>query len=213
MDPTVIMLGVSAVIFLLSRSKSKGSSGTLPPPPPPDDEVEPDPTPGGGDRPGDAPSPGGRIPKTRPGGKRFGDVEKNYPIPAGWDPVRGIYFSPDCEVVVEAPAWFCGLDGNGAIQLYPGSPGCRAVEASSYKETMAIPRNGVAGFVDYLITKDFDPSQIAWTILDEAAPNCWNLDQKDWPPGLVHWWNYLLRRVSQWYEESTGIPYDPFANT
>lgn len=211
MDPTIIALGASALLFWLMSSKKKKSAGgeTLPPPPSGGETPEP----GGGPRPGDKDPPSGkRVPKTRPGGKRFGEPTKDYAIPADWDPIRGLYVSPDCQVIVEGPAWFCGQDANNAIQLYPGAFSCRAVEKTNYKETMAVPRNGVAGYVDYLIGKDFNPSEIAWTILEEAAPACWDLDQPDWPQALVYWWNYLLERLALWYEESTGIPFDPFAN-
>lgn len=209
MDPTIVMLGVSTLIFLLSRRKRKGDGDPLPPPPAPGPAPEP-PVPGGGPRPGDKTPPNGkRVPKTQPGGTRYGDPDKDYTIPANWDAVRGIWFSPDCKVIVEAPAWFCGQAPNGAIQIYPGSFSCTVIEKPTYAETMAVPKNGVAGYVDYLISKDFDPNLIAWTILEEAAPACWDLEQKDWPPALVYWWNYLLERLYSWYEDSTGIPFDP----
>lgn len=216
MDPTVLMLGVSGLIFYLMNKRKKKGAGDepLPPPPPPDDDDrEPPPTPGGGDRPGDSDPDHGRVPKTRKGGKRFGDVTKDYMLPKGWDPIRGIWFSPDCEVVVESPGWLCGQEYDGVINMYPGSPNCKAIEFTTYKRTMAEPYNGCMGYVDYLINKGFNPSEVAWTILEEAAPHCWNKQQRDWPPGLVYWWNYLLSRLAERYEENTGIHFDPFAQS
>lgn len=215
MDPTVIALGLGALLFLLKSKASKGAGGggggDLPEPP--------GPSPGGGDKPvpGDSPTPGNKkVPKTKPGGKRFGEVTKDYAIPADWDPVRGLFFSPDCRVVVEAPGWLCGVNEQGVINLYgvPGPHGfedCRSIERNTYDKTMAVDRNGAMGYITHLIGKDLDPNDIAWMILEEAAPACWNMPQSKWPDGLVYWWNYLLERLSTIYEDETGIHFDPYA--
>ena len=153
--------------------------------------------------------PGG-APKAAGGGKTYGEPAPgaSYSIPVDWDPIRGLWISPDCEMVVEAPGWFCGSD-NDTPYIF-GAGQCNVVEFESYADTMAEPGNGVVGYIEYLVNMGAYPDEIAGQIVGEAIPpECWSLPAADWPPGLWAWWEGFLARVTAWWEEAWGIPFEP----
>lgn len=194
-----LALGLGAYLFATSASAAGGD----------DDNDLPDEPP----EPGDPPTPGngpGGSPKPVGGGKTYGEPAgvATYTIPDDWDPVRGLFISPDCEMVVEAPGWFCGSGENDTPQVFGGFA-CTAIEFDSYHETMAEPGNGVAGYVEFLIGLGSQPEQIAFTILTEVSPLCADLPDAQWPPGLVAWYEAFLERVIFTWEEYWGIEFDP----
>jgi len=153
--------------------------------------------------------PGG-SPKPAGGGNVYGKPASGaqYTMPIDWDPIRGLWVSPDCEMVVEAPGWFCGSTGETPHPL--GSGYCVAVERESYEETMAEPDNGVAGYIEFLINMAAYPDEIAGQIVGEAIPEaCWSLPAAEWPDGLWAWWEGFLARVTAWWEDAWGIPFEP----
>jgi hypothetical protein len=153
-----------------------------------------------------------KIPRPAKGGKTYGKVPKGqrYELPADWDPLRGLWISPDCEVVVEAPGWYCGLDTvNGKkIPLSFGGNRCNAYEAESYVETMAQEDTGVAGYVLFLINAGMQPEEIAYQILTEVSPFCADVPDSQWPQGLQSWYESFLERVILTWEEEQGIPFE-----
>ena len=173
-----------------------------------DNDFDPRPPPGSDD-PGKGP---GGVPKPKGGGKTFGDPDPEvvYTVPDDWDPVRGIYISPDCEMVVEAPGWYCGSSGPEleTPQIFGGFS-CTAIEFDNYFDTMAEPGNGVAGYIDFLAGVGFQPEEIAFQILSEVSPLCADLPFDMWSPGLVAWWDSFLERVIFSWEEFHGIEFDP----
>ena len=173
-----------------------------------DDEDDLPDLPGTGDEPGKGP---GGSPKPVTGGKVWGDAPPGaqYMVPADWDPVRGLWIAPDCAMVVEAPGWFCGSTGDSPNVF--GGDVCTEIEHDSYAATMAEPENGVAGYVDFLIGNGMQPEDIAWQILAEVSPFCASVDPQDWPDGLWAWWEGFLERVILWWEEYTGIEFEPEA--
>ena len=157
--------------------------------------------------------PGGKgtIPKTTGGmGKTWGTVPPGttYKIPDDWDPTRGLWISPDCEVVVEAPGWFCGSSGQDEPFHY-GGPQCNSVEFETYLATMDDPGNGVAGYIYFLINLGEQPEQIAYQILTEISPLCADLPDNMWPDGLFDWYETFLERVIVEWESEWGIEFDP----
>lgn len=196
-----IAAAVAAGVYMLTRSASAAEGG--------DDFDEPL---GPGEGPGQVPGSGpGGSPKPASGGKVYGSppAGTTYTIPADWDPIRGLWISPDCEMVVEAPGWFCGSDGDITPWVF-GAGQCNAVEFDNYADTMADPGNGVAGYVEFLINMGMFPDEIAGTIVGEAVPEaCWSLPVEQWPDGLWAWWEGFLARVTAWWEEAWGIPFNP----
>ena len=201
---TAVAIGAAALIgagiFLFGRKAFADEPGPAPGPTP---GPAPEPP-----RPGPGPRPD--IPKPAGGGKTYGipPASAGYQIPADWDPLRGLWISPDCEVVVEAPGWYCGVGGpQGLTPQAWGDFSCRGILAESYVETMAVERNGVTGYVEFLIETGLQPEQIAFQIVQEIAPMC--ADAPMWPAGLLAWWDDFLRRVVEQWEEFHGIPFEP----
>jgi len=203
---TALALGIAAIaaggLYLWSTSASADQGD--------DDPNGPD-WPGTGDEPGKGP---GGSPKSLPGGDVYGDPPPGagYLVPEDWDPIRGLWVSPDCEMVVEAPGWFCGSGGPDleTPQPFPGEPFCTAMPADTYAGTMDVPGNGVAGYLDFLFEIGMGPEEAAWQVLVEAAPEC-ALDPADMPDGLFAWWEGWVARVVYWWEEYHGIEFEPDA--
>ncbi len=205
----VVLLGGAAYLYSSTASAADGDD---------DDDDGLDPTTGGnggnggnGGRGG----PGGKgkidpsIPEPAGGGKTWGDAPPGttYNIPDDWDPIRGLWISPDCEVVVEAPGWFCGASGDDPF-LYGGAQ-CNSVEFETYAVTMDDPGNGVAGYIYFLIGLGQQPEQIAYQILTEISPLCADLPDNMWPDGLYDWYEVFLERVIVEWESEWGIEFDP----
>lgn len=186
-------IGVAALFLLFRDAQASG-----PPGPEYDGPNAPPGTPGKGPRGAPKPKAGGTTTGTPPS-------DASYVLPEGWDPVRGLWISPDCEVVVEAPGWYCGDDQEGNPFLYGGFS-CSAIEFDSYEETMLEPGNGVAGYVDFLIGTGMQPEEIAMQILVEVSPLC--ADLPAFSPGLQAWYEWLLERVVASWEEYQGIPFE-----
>ena len=182
--------------------------------------------PGRGDIPGKGP---GGAPKPADGGKTWGDAPPgaSYTVPEDWDPMRGLWISLDCEVVVEAPGWYCGTFSDDTPVPF-GDPDCVIVERESYAETMAQDRNGVTGYIFFLIyaagvdesgspLPGLQPEEIAYQILTEISPMCADLPDDMWPDGLWDWYEYFLERVILTWEYAVGesdeweIPFEPEA--
>ncbi len=206
---TVAAVGIGAVValaaYLFATSAEAAEPGV-------DDDDAPDRPPSNGERrPGKGPS---GAPKPAPGGSTTGTPPQgaSYTIPEDWDPIRGLWISPDCELVVEAPGWYCGSTGAGwqTPQVYGGFS-CTAIEHASYVDTMAEPGNGVAGYVDFLIGAGWQPEDIAWQILTEVSPMCADLPTDMWGDGLWSWYQGFVERVIISWEDYQGIPFDPEA--
>lgn len=197
----VALIGLGAYLF---ASEAKAADDD-------DDDFDPTPDPSKPEQPGKGP---GGVPKPKGGGKTFGDPDPDvgYLVPFDWDPVRGLYISPDCEMVVEAPGWYCGAGGPDlqTPQLYGGFA-CTAIEFESYVDTMAEPGNGVAGYVDFLLGVGMQPEEIAFQILTEVSPLCADLPDNMWPEGLAAWYSGFLDRVVMSWEEFHGLEFDPGA--
>lgn len=208
-------IGIGLVAFLFARAafaKRSVSSGD------PDDASnagKPGKGPGGAPR----PSRGGVTGATRREGV-------TYMVPDGWDPVRGLWISPDCESVVEGPAWWTGnviVDGvpempalkygpegfpenytqAGALQI----PYAGTVSAPLREFLAAQPDVGaVMWVVDRVSTtgQDLQPEDVAQAILSEYAPLCADADPSTWSEAIRDWYQSIVRRISD-VRESTVI--------
>lgn len=151
------------------------------------------------------------APESWEGGEVWGEPPSgaSYVVPPDWDPLRGLWISPDCELVVEAPGWFCGTGGPEGMTPQPfGGFACTAMTAETYVDAMAMERNGVAGYVDYLVELGMQPEEICLQILSEVSPLCADLPDDQWPDGLFAWYEGFLERVTVWWEEYWGIDFE-----
>lgn len=170
----------------------------------------------------DVPGSGGGRGKG-PGGspKAIGDLPPwgdpapgaSYLVPDDWDPMRGLWISPDCVMVIEGPGWYCGSSGSGESETPNLLDGflCNSEEGLSLREVMAIPGNGAAGYIAALIGAGHQPGEIAYAILEEASPMCAAVNASQWGPGLQAWYDALLQRVIDAWEDEQGIDFDPEA--
>ena len=131
----------------------------------------------------------------------------SYLVPEDWDPIRGLWISPDCQMVVEAPGWFCGSSGAGEAEVAnaPGGFVCEAVEEQTLIDTMAIPNNGASGYIASMVLAGYQPEEIAIAIVAETSPLCADVSVDQWGAGLIAWYESLLARVIEMWEEERGV--------
>lgn len=192
-----------AVVIYLILSGGKGAGGVA------GGDVDRGPETGG--RPGKGRS---GTPKPSAGGVLVGTppVGKTYEVPPDFDPDRGIWVSPDCELVVEAPGFWNGLESKPpfteltpipASRMMPanvpafGDAGDASIEAPSIRDVWAQSQTaGAVGFVDYWVNQGIQPEAIATRLLQEIAPMCAQVPTASWGHGLADWYDATVRRIT-----------------
>lgn len=153
---------------------------------------------------GGAPGPGGSPPLGR-GGRRWGRPPSGatYDVPPDWDELRGLWISPDCEMVVEGPGFWCGLQRRSLADptLEVASPGvCDAsVERPTLAELWAAsPTVGAVGHADFWLSNGAQPGEVAMAIVRELAPLCSEGDPSQWSDAVAQWFNHHVERVTDY---------------
>lgn len=194
MEP-IIAIGVIAFLAsLVGRKKRKGGVGVD--------------LPGlkGSTGPGAPPTADGPTPAEVPGTRVSGAAPDAFRLPEDFDPLRGLYITPDCVAVVEADGFWNGLDENYAPivegRTRSGFPITARNPNDSYgrdtlKATFAADdKNGALGFVDeQMIYNNVQPEEVAYQIVEEYAPMCASIGPDQWGPGLLNWYNETIERM------------------
>ena len=128
-----------------------------------------------------------------------------YAPPDDWDPVRGLWISPDCGVIVEGPAWWNGLcaSASGNRPCNFGYEAGWPSNASSANLTgvgttidawmMSDANAGALGWVDEQLRLRRQPEDIAQDIVTAYGGLC-DVSQ----PIVRDWYASLLRRILRW---------------
>ena len=117
-------------------------------------------------------------PKPAPGGRTWGrpPEDADYLVPPNFDPLRGLWISPDCQFVVEAPGFWCGLIrrslNDPTLEPAVDHQVCDAsAGAGTLRELWALsPTVGAVAHADYWISNGAEPPEIAMKIVRELAP-------------------------------------------
>lgn len=164
-------------------------------------------------------------PKPAPGGVTSGRGRPgvSYVVPEGWDPVRGLWISPDCEYVVEGPGWYFGLclgpEGYRVCDLnyrdgWPWSTdgGSLTGNGQTMAEHLGSAEDaGALGFVANRLAEGLQPEDVARLILEEYAPMCADVDPSMWSPALSSWYQSLVARIVEESESELGGGFVPEA--
>lgn len=160
------------------------------------------------------------TPKPAQGGVTDGDGQGGYTVPAGWDPIRGLWISPDCDWIVEGPGWWNGTPGGQQIAItyqegWPANAENANLEAMLPEAGESLPAHmqradvGVLGWVDgqVLGNENFAPRQpedVALDILRHYAPMCADVDPLQWSEALLGWYASVVDRIVRWEQGFIG---------
>ena len=136
----------------------------------------------------------------------------SYQLPVDFDMLRGLFITPDCFAVAEAPGFWNGIeflppDFTSAAPIEPpgrypsGLPmtsdgGDASGMGPTLDETFASsPTTGAVGFVEFWLERNATPQDIVMRMIAEVSPMCAGVDPSQWGPGLTRWYNDTVDRV------------------